>query len=470
MDNFLIFGAIVLILCISFSKLLYKVGVPTLLIFMGLGMLFGSDGIGKIDFEDYKLAENVATLALVFIMFYGGFGTSWKVVKPVVAKAILLSSVGTVLTALITGLFCYYALNFSFLESMLIGSVLSSTDAASVFSILRSRKLALKGGTSPILEVESGSNDPFAYMLTIVILSLLIDDKNISVPFLLAKQIIFGTIIGVALGYIASWVLRNIHFEIDSFHLIFVMAIAILGYSFSNLIGGNGFLSVYISGLIIGSRKIYRRKSLFNFFDGISWLMQIILFFMLGLLSFPSRLPDVALQGTLIAIFMMFIARPIAVFSILSFFKLPINQQTFISFVGIRGAASIAFSIYAVTSPIQLPDVFHIVFIVVLFSIIFQGSFIPFMAKKLNMITVKPEHKLKSLGDIEDESYNQLLEFTITKKHKWANKKIVDCEIPKDILIVMIKRGKDIVVPNGQTVLLPSDTLILSGSNLDKVL
>lgn len=457
-------------MCISFSKLLYKVGVPTLLIFMGLGMLFGSDGIGKIDFDDYKLAENMATIALVFIMFYGGFGTSWKVVKPVAVKAVLLSSIGTVLTAAITGLFCYYALNFSFLEAMLIGSVLSSTDAASVFSILRSRKLALKGGTAPILEVESGSNDPFAYMLTIVILSLLVGDTNISVPILLAKQIFFGIIIGVILGYIASWVLRNIHFEIDSFHLIFVMAIAILGYSFSSLIDGNGFLCVYISGLIIGSSKIYRRKSLSNFFDGISWLMQIVLFFMLGLLAFPSRLPEVALSGTLIAIFMMFIARPIAVFSILSFFKLPINQQSFISFVGIRGAASIAFSIYAVTSSAQLPDIFHIVFIVVLFSIIFQGSFIPFMAKKLNMIAVKPEHKLKSLDDIEDESYNQLLEFTITKKHKWANKKIMDSEIPKDILIVMIKRGKDIVVPNGQTVLLPNDTIILSGSNLDKVL
>lgn len=470
MNSILIFGAIVLILCISFSKLLYKVGVPTLLIFMGLGMLFGSDGIGKIDFDDYKLAENMATIALVFIMFYGGFGTSWKVVKPVAVKAVLLSSIGTVLTAAITGLFCYYALNFSFLEAMLIGSVLSSTDAASVFSILRSRKLALKGGTAPILEVESGSNDPFAYMLTIVILSLLVGDTNISVPILLAKQIFFGIIIGVILGYIASWVLRNIHFEIDSFHLIFVMAIAILGYSFSSLIDGNGFLCVYISGLIIGSSKIYRRKSLSNFFDGISWLMQIVLFFMLGLLAFPSRLPEAALSGTLIAIFMMFIARPIAVFSILSFFKLPINQQSFISFVGIRGAASIAFSIYAVTSSAQLPDIFHIVFIVVLFSIIFQGSFIPFMAKKLNMIAVKPEHKLKSLDDIEDESYNQLLEFTITKKHKWANKKIMDSEIPKDILIVMIKRGKDIVVPNGQTVLLPNDTIILSGSNLDKVL
>lgn len=470
MNIALIFGASVLILCIAFSKLLYKVGIPTLLIFLSLGMLFGSDGIGKVPFSDYELAEDIASLALVFIMFFGGFGTSWKVIKPVAFKSILLSSIGTTSTAFITGFFCYYVLNFSFWEGMLIGAVLASTDAASVFSILRSRKLSLKGGTAPILEVESGSNDPFSYMLTIVIISILTGSSEISVPILLLKQIFFGITIGVGLGLLSSWVLRNIHFEIDSFHLIFVVAIAILGYSISDIIGGNGFLSVYITGLIIGSSKIYRRKSLSSFFDGISWLMQIMLFFMLGLLSFPSQLPDVAITGTLIAIFMMLIARPISVFLILSFFKTPINQQLFISFVGIRGAASIAFSIYAVTSSAQLSDIFHIVFIVVLFSIIIQGSFIPLVAKKLNMLAVDPTHSLKSLSDMEDETYNELLEFTITENHKWANKKIVDIEIPKDILIVMIKRGKDIVAPKGQTILLPNDKLVLSGSNLDKVI
>ena len=471
MTNALMFGAIVLILCIAFSKMLYKAGVPTLLIFMGLGMAFGSDGIGRVPFEDYGLAENICSLALVFIMFYGGFGTSWRIVKPIAVKAVLLSSIGTVFTAFFTGAFCHYVLNFTLLEGLLIGSVLASTDAASVFSILRSRKMALQGGMGPILEVESGSNDPFSYMLTIVILTVMTGDGNISVPTLLAKQIIFGSAVGAILGFGAAWVLRNIHFEIDSFPLIFVMAIAILGFSLSSYINGNGFLCVYITGLIIGSSKIFHRKSLSNFFDGISWLMQIMLFFMLGLLSFPSRLPEVALIGTAIALFMMIVARPAAVFAILSPFRTPIKQQIFISWVGIRGAASIAFSIYAVTATksSMSTDIFHIVFIVVLFSVLIQGSLIPMMAKKLSLIDTEHKDALKSLGDMEDESYNQLLEFTIKPNHKWANKKIMEAELPKDILIVMVKRGRDVVVPNGSTTLLPGDVLVLSGSNLDTV-
>ncbi len=467
MNNALMFGAMVLILCVAFSKILYKAGVPTLLIFMGLGMVFGSDGIGGIYFDDYHLTQDICSLALVFIMFYGGFGTSWRTARPIAVKAVLLSSVGTVLTAFFTGFFCHYFLKFTLLEGLLIGSVLASTDAASVFSILRSRKMALKGGVGPILEVESGSNDPFSYMLTIVILAVITGEGSVSVPELLAKQIIFGTVTGVFLGYAAVYVLRHVNFEIESFNLIFVIAIAILGFSLSGSLEGNGFLSVYISGIIIGNSKIFHRKSLSNFFDGISWLMQIMLFFMLGLLSFPSRLPDVALTGTLIAVFMILVARPAAVFAILTPFRMPVKQQTFISWVGIRGAASIAFSIYAVTATNHMSDIFHIVFIVVLFSILIQGSFIPVMAKKLGLIESQKHNNLKSLGDMEDETYNQLMEFTVRPDHKWAGKMIMEAGLPKDILIVMIKRGSDVVVPNGSTKLLPGDVLVLSGTNLD---
>ena len=475
MNNILMFSAIVLILCIAFSKMLYKAGVPTLLIFMGLGMLLGSDGIlgtKGIPFEDYELAEDICSIALVFIMFYGGFGTNWGKVKPIAVKAVLLSSLGTVLTAAFTGLFCHYVLNFSLLEGLLIGAVLGSTDAASVFSILRSRKMSLKGGVDSILEVESGSNDPFAYMLTIVVLTVMTGDGNIFVPTLLAKQIIIGSLVGALLGLASVWVLRKVSFEIDSFPIILVMAGTILGYSLCNIsfIGGNGFLCVYISGIIIGNSKIFYRKSISNFFDGISWLMQIMLFFMLGLLSFPSKLPELALTGTLIALFMMLVARPAAVLAIMAPFRTPMKQQAFISWVGIRGAASIAFSIYAVTSSTSFAnDIFHIVFIVVLFSVLIQGSFIPVVANKLSLINENNNNTLKSLGDMEDETYNQLLEFTVYANHKWANKKIMEANLPKDVLIVMVKRGRDVVVPNGSTVIIPGDVLILSGSNLDSI-
>ena len=467
MNNVLMFGAMVLILCVAFSKILYKVGVPTLLIFIGLGMVFGSDGLGGVYFDNYRLTQDICSLALVFIMFYGGFGTSWRTAKPIAVKAVLLSSLGTVLTAFITGFFCHYFLKFTLLEGLLIGSVLASTDAASVFSILRSKKMDLKGGVAPILEMESGSNDPSSYMLTIVILAVITGSGSVSVPVLLAKQIFFGVAIGVCLGCAAVYALRHVNFEIESFNLIFVIAIAILGFSLSDSIGGNGFLSVYISGIIIGNGKIFHRKSLSHFLDGISWLMQIVLFFMLGLLSFPSRLPDVALTGTLIAIFMIFVARPVAVSVILVPFRMPLKQQAFISWVGIRGAASIAFSIYAVTATNHMSDIFHIVFIVVLFSILIQGSLIPWMTKRLELIEAQKRNNLTSLGDMEDETYDQLMEFTIRHDHKWAGKMIMEAGLPKDILIVMIKRGSDVVVPKGSTMLLPGDTIVLSGPNLD---
>lgn len=472
MTEFLIGISVILLLCIIFSKMLFKLGVPTLLIFLVLGMLAGSDGIGGFYFDDFKISENLASIALVFIMFYGGFGTNWNTAKPIAPQAILLSSVGTAVTAFLTGLFCYYVLKFTFLEGMLVGSVIASTDAASVFGILRSQKLGLKDNTTPLLEVESGSNDPFSYMMTMIVLALLAGSgsSDISVPLLLFKQIVFGGAIGAILGFSSSYVLRHINFEIDGFYLIFVTAVAILGYSVSSKVGGNGFLCVYISGIILGNSKIFHRKSLTAFFDGVSWLMQIALFFVLGLLSFPSKLPSVAIEGSLIAIFMIIIARPIAVFSILSWFKVPVKNQLFISWVGIRGAASIVFAIYAVTAHTNHSnDIFHIVFFVVLFSILLQGSFIPTVAKKLGLIDPEEKNSMKNFSDYDDETYTQLMEIKIDENHVWVNKTIVHAEVPDNILIVMIKRKKDIVIPNGSTLLLPGDILVLSGDDFSGI-
>lgn len=472
MTELLIGISVILLLCIIFSKMLFKLGVPTLLIFLVLGMLAGSDGIGGFYFDDYKISENLSSIALVFIMFYGGFGTNWNAAKPIAPQAVLLSSFGTAITAFLTGLFCYYVLKFSFLEGMLVGSVIASTDAASVFGILRSQKLGLKNNIAPLLEVESGSNDPFSYMMTMIVLALMAGSGGgeISVPLMLFKQIVFGGAIGAILGIASSYVLRNINFEIDGFYLIFATAVAILGYSVSSSLGGNGFLCVYISGIILGNSKIFHRKSITAFFDGVSWLMQITLFFVLGLLSFPSRLPSVAFEGSLIAIFMIIIARPIAVFSVLSWFKTPIKNQLFISWVGIRGAASVVFAIYAVTAHSNHSnDIFHIVFFVVLFSILLQGSFIPTVAKKLGLIDPEEKTSMRNFADYDDETYTQLMEIRLEEGHQWANKIVMNAEIPDDKLIVMIKRKKDIVIPNGSTMLLPGDILVLSGDDFQNM-
>ncbi len=468
MIGMMIICALVLLICITSSKVLYKFGVPILLIFIVLGMLFGSDGIVGIYFDNYDLTNKLCSIALIFIMFFGGFGTNWNMAKSVAVPSIFMSTLGVIITASLTGVFCVAVLKTDLLEGLLIGSIVASTDAASVFSILRSQKLNLKGSIASILEIESGSNDPIAYMLTVILLGLMSNKGyGIIVPMLIS-QIFIGIISAIILAKFTIYLLRHINFEIDGFYPIFVTAIAVLSYALSVYLGGNGYLSAYISGIIIGNSKIPHKKSIFQFFDGVSWLMQIMLFFLLGLLSFPSRMSSIMIEGIAISIFMILIARPVATFSILTWFKVPFKQQIFISWVGLRGAASIAFAIYAVTYGITIHnDIFHIIFFVALFSVAVQGSLIPKVAKKLDLIDEKSS-VLKTFNDYKEEIGTKLIELLIDSNSNFANKTIMDANIPEDILIVMIKRDGDVFVPNGSTLILPEDILVLTGNNLDK--
>lgn len=466
MISLMIICSLVLLICITSTKILYKFGVPILLIFIVLGMLFGSDGIVGIYFDNYELASDICSIALIFIMFYGGFGTNWKMAKPIAVQSILMSSLGVVITAGLTGLFSSIVFKTSLLEGLLIGAVIASTDAAAVFAILRSQKLNLKGSIASILEIESGSNDPFAYMLTIIILGLMSNQGYGSIVPMLLNQIIVGILASIVLAKLSVYLLRNVMFEIEGFYPIFITAIAILAYSLSEYFGGNGYLSVYITGIIIGNSKIPHKKSIFQFFDGVSWLMQILLFFLLGLLAFPSQIPSVMFKGISISIFMILIARPIATFSILSWFKVPIKEQLFISWVGIRGAASIVFAIFAVTYDVHINyDIFHIIFFIALFSVSVQGTLIPKVARKLDLID-DDQSVLKTFNDYKENKSTKLIEFTISENSPIANKSIMDSNIPEDILVVMIKRKGDVLVPNGSTVILPGDTLVLSGNTL----
>lgn len=469
MLEFLIIASIVLLLAVMSSKLLYRFGVPALLIFLVLGMLFGSDGIVGYEFSNYEFARKVCSIGLIFIMFYGGFGTNWKMAKPVAVKATLMSTLGVVITAATTGFFCVWVLKASLLEGLLIGSVLASTDAASVFAVLRSRKLNLKGGLASLLEIESGSNDPFAYMLTIGILTLMSGEPQ-SLFKMVILQIVLGIVFGIVLAFGTSFILRRVHIEIDGLYPVLVVAVTVLGYSLSEFLGGNGYLCVYIIGIILGNSKIYHKKSLVHFFDGISWLMQIVLFFVLGLLAFPSQLPKVIVPGILISIFMIVIARPVATFAILSWFKVPLKQQLLVSWVGLRGAASIVFAIYAVTSQsVVMNDIFHIVFMVALLSVSLQGSLIPFVAKKLNLVE-KDVSVFKTFNDYQDDASSKLIEVDVDEDNPWANLSLIEADIPEEILVVMIKRQEEVVVPKGSTVILPHDVLVLSGNNFEELL
>lgn len=475
MTELMIISGLVLIICITSSKVLYKFGVPMLLIFIVLGMLFGSDGVVGIYFDNYELTSQLCSLALVFIMFYGGFGTNWKMAKPVAVPSVLMSSLGVIATAGLTGLFCHLVIKTTLLEGLLIGTIVAYTDAASVFAVLRAQKLNLKGSLASLLEVESGSNDPIAYMITIILLTMMQSTGNLSVgniAIIVVNQIAVGLIIGFLIAKVTVYVLRYSNFEIEGFYTIFVTAIAILSYALSEYLGGNGYLSVYISGIIIGNSKIPRKKSMFQFFDGISWIMQIALFFMLGLLSFPSRLPQVTATAMSISLFMILIARPLATFVILAPFKFTVKEKLFISWVGLRGAASVVFAIFAVTFGVKIEnDIFHIIFFIALFSVAIQGTLIPKVANLLDLVETEEENSvLKTFTDYTGEINTQLLEVVMTEENKWINKSIMEANIPEEILIVMIKRNDKILVPKGSTVINVGDTVVLSGNNIESLI
>ena len=460
--NLLLISSVIL-LCILLHRVSDKIGVPMLLAFIVLGMAFGTDGIVKIPFENYELAENVCSTALIFIMFYGGFGTSWNEARPVAVKSVLLSTLGVVITAALTGFFCYFILKFSFLDSMLIGSVVSSTDAASVFSILRSKNMGLKYGTASMLELESGSNDPCSYMLTAVVLSAMSGTASAgSIFYMILAQLFFGILFGCLIAFAARFILRHINFDIAGFDMAFVIAVALLSYTLPSIAGGNGYLSAYMVGIILGNTKIKNKKSLVNFFDGITGLMQMLIFFLLGLLATPSQLPRIFLPALAIALFLTLAARPLAVSAILAPFKCRLNQQVLVSFAGLRGAASIVFAIMATVDEAYTGfDVYHIVFCIVLLSILFQGSFLSQAAKKLNMSDTETD-VMKTFSDYSEEADLQFIRIRITEEHTWSHKAVKDISLPPDTLFLMLLRGEETVIPSGETIFRPGDTAVLS--------
>lgn len=469
MTTYLLVTAIVIFACVFLNKVSDRLGIPTLLAFILLGMAFGSDGIFKIPFDNYSFAEQICSVSLIFIMFYGGFGTNWNQAKSVAAKAILLSTVGVVVTSGLTGVFCHYVLHMGWVESLLLGALVGSTDAASVFSILRSKKLNLRYNTASLLEVESGSNDPCAYMLTATFISIAKGQASGGhIGLLIVEQIFFGLLFGALIAVAASWMLRKIRFATAGFDMIFVVGIAILSYALPARFGGNGFLSVYIVGIVLGNTEIRNKRNLVNFFDGVTGLTQMLIFFLLGLLSFPSRLPQVVLPALAIAVWLTFVARPLAVAGVLVPFKSSISQQLLVAWSGLRGAASIVFAIMAEMAVNTENDLFHIVFMIVLFSILLQGSLLPLVARKLDMIDEKGD-VMKTFNDYSEETPVQFIQLTVPKGHFWCGKTLKELTLPPETLIVLIRRDGENRIPNGDTELAAGDILILSATSPDQV-
>ena len=462
MEVALIIIAVILFTCVFLNNLSERVGVPVLLMFILFGILVGTSAPEAIN--DYgELIGDICSISLVFVMFYGGFGTRWSSVRPVIGESALLASAGVVVTAASVALFCHYALGWQWAESLLMGSVISSTDAASVFSILRTKSLGLKRNTSPILEVESGSNDPCSYMLTAICLSLLGGELSAGgVLLMLLMQIAFGIIFGLVIAKIAQLILKGRSLNNQGVKMLFIFAVALTSYALPTIFGGNGYLSTYIVGIILGNTEFSERRPLVSFFDGITSLMEILIFFLLGFMSVPERLAEAFIPALIIFFFLTLVARPFAVFSVLlPFRKYPLNQMSLISFVGLRGAASIVFAIMTLNNALNLSnDIFSIVFVIVLLSISLQGSLIPFASRRLKMVELSggDDSTFSTLQETEEISFGRI---RIDAFSPWADCRISQLNIPQELLIVSIFRDGEPIVPNGNTLLKRDDELII---------
>ncbi len=469
-ENILLLGSVLLFISIIASKTSFKLGVPTLILFLVVGMLAGSDGPGGIYFNDPRLAQFLGVVALTFILFSGGLDTKWESVKPVFWQGLSLSTLGVLVTAALVGVFTSYLLGITLAEGLLLGAIVSSTDAAAVFSILRTRSVGLKGNLRPTLEFESGSNDPMAYFLTIS-LTFVVLNPDTSVLVLIPKffkGMILGAACGFAMGKIMIWLVNKIRLDVAGLYPVLVLSLVFFTFSFTDFIGGNGFLAIYISGIILGSSNFIHKKSLMKFYDGQAWLMQIVMFLSLGLLVYPSKIVPILGSGILISAFLIFAARPIAVFLSLSFAKgLNFRKKLFISWVGLRGAAPIVFATYPMLAGVHYADtIFNLVFFISVSSVVLQGSMLPIVARWLH-VSVPGSIKRNFPLDIElkEDIKSELVELDIPHNSPIAGKAVVQIGMPKGVLIVLIHRNQKYISANGDTVIEANDHLLVMADN-----
>ncbi len=466
MNEYLILIGTVIAICVLLNRFAQRLPIPSLLIFIALGMCFGVNGIVGIPFDDYQISEQICSVCLLFVMFYGGFGTNLKAARPAAAKAVVLSTAGVVATAGLVGIFAHFALKLEWLESFLIGSVIASTDAASVFSVLKTQKLDLKDHTASLLEIESGSNDPFSYMLTVLFVSLL-QGESISVPALLANQILVGAAASLLIGYAAVFFLKKCDFYMEQGKTIFVFAAAALAYALPSVFGGNGYLSVYICGIYMGNAALPDKKDLVHFFDAVTGIAQMMIFFLLGLLVTPSELPETFLPALLIMLFLTFIARPLAAGILLAPMGSGLRQIGVVSWAGLRGVASIVFAIYAVLGEIELHyNLFNLVFCIVILSLGIQGTLLPRVSSVLDMIDRNQDVR-KTFNDYQEDNDVSFVKLHVSAGHRMAGKALKELPLAPDFLAALLLRGKETLVPNGETVVEEGDLLILAAEQFE---
>ncbi|MHB9139395.1 MAG: potassium/proton antiporter [Victivallaceae bacterium] len=457
--------AVLLIMSVLSNKLSEHFNIPALLLFLSIGMFAGSGGTGKIPFDDPRLSYLVGTAALAFILFSGGLSTHWRAIRPVLNCGISLATIGVVLTAVLIGLFAHYVLNFPLKEGFLLGAIVSSTDAAAVFTILRSQSVGLRGRLQPLLEFESGSNDPMAVFLTIFMIGML---KGTQLSYLhmipdFLKEMFFGAAVGFVIGKSVPWAFNKLKLSYDGLYHVLGIGTVLLTYGISGWVGGNGFLAVYVAGIIIGNSDFLYKNSLVKFHDGIGWLMQIVMFLALGLLVCPSRLPGIVIPGMMLALFLMFIARPVAVLisSIGSGFSF--SEKLFLSWVGLRGAAPIVLATFPMIAGYEDSDrIFNLVFFIVLSSVMVQGKSLMFVAAKLGLNKrVAPRTRSPLEFERTEAMQSDMSEIEIPPLSPAIGKKVAELSLPTDTLILLIRRNQRFIVPKGNTVIEPSDCLMV---------
>jgi cell volume regulation protein A len=472
-EKILLPGSILLFVSIITSKTSFKFGIPALILFLIIGMLAGSDGPGGIYFNDPKSAQFLGVVALTFILFSGGLDTRWESVKPVLKSGIALSTIGVLITAAIVGVFSSYYLNFSLKEGLLLGAIVSSTDAAAVFSILRSRNIGLKGSIRPLLEFESGSNDPMAYFLTISF-TFLVQHPEASFATLIPKFFIgmgLGAGCGFVFGKLMIWITNKIKLEFEGLYPVLILSMVFFTFSFTHYIGGNGFLAIYIAAIILGSSNFIHKKSLMKFYDGQAWLMQIIMFITLGLLVYPTQIVPFIDEGILLSLVLIFIARPVAVFISLSRSDLAWRKKLFISWVGLRGAVPIVFATYPLIAGFSSAGmIFNLVFFISVSSVLLQGTTLPLVARLLK-VSVPQRIKRKFPLDIEikDDFKTELMELDVPSSSPAIGKAVVELDLPRSALIVLIHRDGKYMTVNGETMIQANDHLLVMADTKETV-
>ena len=468
-ENVVLVGALLLFVAVMAGKVAYRFGAPALLLFLGVGMLFG---LNFISYRSVEMTQFVGMIALCIILFTGGMDTKFSEIKPIIGPGVVLATVGVVMTAFVLAGFVWLVapwlgIGIPFALALLLASTMSSTDSASVFSILRSKKQGLKQNLRPLLELESGSNDPMAYMMTILLISVVSNTSSgvglgMSVVFFVVQMVV-GALSGYLIGRLAVWTINRIKLANHSLYSVLLLAFIFFSFAFTDLIKGNGYLAVYLSGLVIGNHKLEQKRPLTVFFDGFTWLMQIVMFLTLGLFVNSNELlePRVLILGGLVGAFMILVARPLTVFTcLLPFRKFTTKARLYVSWVGLRGAVPILFAIYPLMAHVENAGLlFNVVFLGTIISLLVQGTTVSGMANLLGLAYEERESAFSV--DMHQDMKSALTEVEVNETMLESGHTLKDITLPENTLVMMVCRDGEYFVPQGKTELKLGDKLLV---------